>query len=173
LSSGSEYQAAVLYHHNAARANHNAAPLTWNADCEANALIAAQRCTFEHYIPDGANQGQNLFTVSGSAFNVTAGITESWYKSEFPPMVPYFGASDIPDDVFHSVGHLTQMLWKSTTGVGCVSIDCGNKMIVNGQTSTLNKYTVCNYAPPGNVGGRYAQNVGSPISSTNLGSWTD
>jgi uncharacterized protein YkwD len=173
LSSGAEYQAAVLYHHNVARANHGADPLVWDASCEANAKIAAQRCVFEHYIPEGAGQGQNLFTVSGDSFNVTAGITESWYKGEFAPMEPYWGSSDIPEEVFHSVGHLTQMVWKETTKVGCFSYDCGSAMKVGGAQSDLNKYTVCNYASPGNVGGGYAKNVGSPISTSNLGSWSN
>ncbi|KAF1938842.1 PR-1-like protein [Clathrospora elynae] len=173
LSSGADYQAAVLFHHNAARANHNAEPLTWDADCEANARIAAKKCTFEHFIPQGAGEGQNLFTVSGNAFNVTAGITESWYKGELEPMMPYFGQKDIPDEVFHRVGHLTQLVWKSTTRVGCVSLDCGGAMVVNDKSSTMNKYTVCNYSPAGNVGGEYAENVVAPISSTNLGSWTN
>jgi hypothetical protein len=173
LSSGPEYQAAILYHHNAARANHNAAPLTWDNNCAATALQAANRCTFEHYIPTGVRQGQNLFTVSGDAFNVTAGITESWYKGELGPMRPYFGQANIPDEVFHDVGHLTQMVWKGTTSVGCVSIDCGSRMLVGGKPSTMNKFTVCNYAPAGNVGGGYAANVAYPNSLTALGSWSD
>jgi hypothetical protein len=172
LSSGPEYEAAVLYHHNAARANHGAQPLTWSKTCEDNALIAAKKCTFAHFIPEGAGQGQNLFTVSGDAFNVTAGITDSWYKGELPPMMPYFGKKDIPEDVFHSVGHLTQLVWKATTSVGCVSVDCGSDMIVGGSTSPMNKYTVCNYAPAGNMGGEYSKNVAAPISSK-LGGWAD
>jgi hypothetical protein len=173
LASGTDYQNAILYHHNAARANHGAGPLTWNTACENNARIAAQTCNFAHYIPEGANQGQNLFTVSGTVFNVTAGITESWYKSEFPAMQPYFGQPSLPDAVFHNVGHLTQVLWKGTTGVGCVSLDCGANMKINGAASTLNKFTVCNYAPAGNIATLYAANVGFPLSTTNLGSWTD
>jgi len=173
LSSGPEYVAAMLYHHNAARANHAAEPLTWDDACEANARIAAQKCNFGHFIPEGAGQGQNLFTVSGDAFNATAGITESWYKGELEPMLPYFGDKDVPDDVFHEVGHLTQVVWKGTTKVGCVSIDCGDKMIVGGAASSMNKYTVCNYAPAGNVFGGYRENVVRPISLTNLGGWAD
>jgi hypothetical protein len=173
LSSGVDYQNAILYHHNAARANHNAAPLVWNASCAANAQLAANMCNFAHYIPPNVANGQNLFTVSGSAFNVTAGITESWYKSEFPPMQPYFGQASLPDSVFHQVGHLTQVVWQGTTSVGCVSLDCGTRMKVNGQTSTLNKFTVCNYYPPGNIANRYDTGVLPPISTTNLGSWSD
>ncbi|EDU46620.1 SCP-like extracellular protein [Pyrenophora tritici-repentis] len=173
LSAGPDYQAAVLFHHNAARANHNAAPLSWDSSCESNARIAASRCEFKHYIPSGAGQGQNLFVVSGNAFNVTAGISESWYRGELNPMMPWFGKNDLPHDVFEEVGHLTQMVWKGTTKVGCVSLDCGNAMTVNGQKSTMNKFTVCNYAPAGNVGGQYAANVVAPISSTNLIGWAD
>lgn len=175
LSVGSEYQQAILYHHNTARANHGADPLVWDDAVAKTAAKAANTCKFEHYIPAGAGQGQNLFTVSGSAFNVTAGITESWYKGELPAMQPYFGQKDIPDDIFHNVGHLTQMVWKGTTKVGCVSIDCGSRMVVGGTTSTLNKYTVCNYAPAGNVAGQYAFNVGSPngMGAAALGSWSD
>lgn len=173
LSSGVDYQNAVLYHHNAARANHRAAPLVWNTTCEQNARIAAQTCNFAHYIPPGVRNGQNLFTVSGSAFNVTAGITESWYKGELPFMTGSFGLASLSDDVFHQVGHFTQVVWQDTTSVGCVSIDCGANMKVGGAPSSLNKFTVCNYAPPGNIGGQYGLKVQPPISTTNLGSWSD
>ncbi|KAF2182829.1 PR-1-like protein [Zopfia rhizophila CBS 207.26] len=178
LSSGPDYQAMVLYHHNAARANHDASPLTWDTACEQNAKKAAETCIFKHDIPEGAGQGQNLFTLSGDSFNVSAGITESWYKGEFEPMQPYWGKDDIPDSVFHSVGHLTQMLWKDTTKVGCFSADCSGKMFVpdesgNLKSSEMDKYTVCNYAAAGNVAGGYAKNVAAPISTTNLGSWSD
>ncbi|KAF1348276.1 PR-1-like protein [Lizonia empirigonia] len=175
LSVGAEYQAAILYHHNAARANHGAGPLVWNDTVAQTASLAANTCNFAHYLPQGAGQGQNLFTVSGNYFNVTAGITESWYKGEFQAMLPYFGQASLSDSVFHNVGHLTQVLWKGTTSVGCVSLDCGANMIVGGAPSTLNKYTVCNYYPAGNVGGQYAINVGLPISTSPaaLGSWSD
>jgi hypothetical protein len=172
LSAGPDYQAAVLFHHNAARANHDAAPLTWDLNCEANARIAASKCTFEHFIPKGAGQGQNLFVVSGDAFNVTAGISESWYRGELSPMTPWFGKSNLPHEVFEKVGHLTQMVWKGTSKVGCVSLDCG-AMTVNGKGSAMNKFTVCNYAPAGNWGGQYAANVAPPVSSDNLIGWAD
>merc|ERR1739838_176707 len=161
LSSGPDYQASVLYHHNVARANHNAQPLTWDAKSEANARIAAQKCTFEHYIPQGANQGQNIW-ASMNSFNVTGGITENWYNGELPLMMPYFGQADVPSQNFHAVAHLTQMVWKGTTGVGCASVDCAGKMKVGGQLSRMDKFTVCNYAPAGNIYGRFAQNVESP-----------
>jgi uncharacterized protein YkwD len=164
LTDGADYRAAVIYHHNAIRANHGAAPLTWDSDCEANARIAASRCNFKHFIPRGAGEGQNLFTKTGPEFNVTGGITESWYYGELPA---------IPHDVFEKVGHLTQLVWKATTKVGCVSIDCGAAMTVNDVASTMNKYTVCNYAPQGNVGGEFSKNVVPPKASAKAISWMD
>ena len=116
--------------------------------------------------------GQNLFAVSGDAFNVTAAITESWYKNELPPMNPYFGSANIPSDVFHNVGHLTQLLWKGTTSVGCVSKQCDNMQNSDGTPTTMKMYTVCNYWPPGNYPDQYAANIDSP-NSQNFGSWSD
>jgi hypothetical protein len=172
LSSGPDYTAAVLYHHNAARANHGAGMMNWCSDCETAARTTAELCIFEHSIPAGVNQGQNLFTVSGDSFNVTAGITESWYKAELPFMNGYFGMANIPDDVFHKVGHFTQVVWIDSTSVGCVSQDCTGRMIVNGASSNLDKFTVCNYDPAGNVNDGYGLNVLPPISN-NLGRWDD
>jgi uncharacterized protein YkwD len=172
LSAGADYQAAIIHHHNKIRANHDAAPLTWDSDCEANARIAAKRCNFKHFIPQGAGEGQNLYTTSGPAFNVTGGITQSWYNGELAAMQSWFGKPSIPHDVFEKVGHLTQLVWKSTTKVGCVTIDCGGAMTVNDVPSSLNKYTVCNYAPAGNYAGEYAKNV-APSTSAKAFGWMD
>ncbi|KAF2463619.1 PR-1-like protein [Lindgomyces ingoldianus] len=177
FTSGPDYQAMVLFHHNAARANHGAGPLVWDDDVAATANLAAINCTFEHYIPEGSGQGQNIFAMSGDSFNVSAAITESWYKGEFAAMQGHYGQTSLPMDVFETVGHLTQMVWKETTKVGCVSQNCAGKMRLgkesNYASTTMDKFTVCNYASPGNVDGQYASNVGSPISTSNLGSWLD
>ena len=113
----------------------------------------------------------DLFTVSGDAYNATAGVTESWYKAE-ADIYGAFGAA--PNmDTFHEWGHLTQVLWKKTTHVGCVTIDCGSKMTIDGAASELGLYTVCNYSPPGNYEGEYAENVAAPIASYKGYSWLD
>lgn len=159
----------MLWHHNRARANHGATPLVWNTTCEDAARTAAAVCDFQHHVVNG--QGQNLFTVSGDMFNVTGGITDSWYKGE-ADVYTAWGAN--PDDsTFHQWGHMTQVVWKGTTSVGCVSIDCGSAMTINGRASELNKYTVCNYSPPGNYGGQYAQNVAAPIGDYHKFLWSD
>jgi hypothetical protein len=169
LSSGVDYKDATLWHHNRARANHGASNLEWSSECESAAATAAAYCDFTHHVVDG--QGQNLFTVSGDAYNATAGITESWYKAE----ADIYGAFDAAPNMetFHEWGHLTQVLWKKTTHVGCVTIDCGSKMTIDGAPSELNLYTVCNYSPPGNYENEYAENVAGPIKSYSGYSWAD
>ncbi|KAH6642771.1 CAP domain-containing protein [Boeremia exigua] len=174
VNSGLAYRNSILFHHNQARANHGSQPLVWNETVAATAKITADTCIFEHSVPDNVRQGQNLYTVSGDYFNVTAAITESWYKGEFPFMRNYYGATDIPSNVFGQVGHLTQVVWNGTTSVGCYSLDCGNRMVVFGERqSSMNKYTVCNYWPAGNVRTQYALNVGRPRSNTDLGNYAD
>jgi hypothetical protein len=45
--------------------------------------------------------------------------------------------------------HFTQMVWKSTTQVGCAyKVDCQK-----------GAFFVCNYVPPGNFDGQFAANV--------------
>lgn len=52
------------------------------------------------------------------------------------------------------IGHFTQVVWKSTRGVGCAQA-------YSHRTHRL--YTVCNYSPPGNYIKRYKDNVPLPI----------
>ncbi len=154
----------MLYHHNAARANHNAAPLQWDASCEANARIAGQKClpqSSPHYIPEGANQGQNEFATSGSSPNATAGVTEAWYKGELPNMTGYWGQKTCPISDPEKL-HFTAVVWKSTTHVGCASVTCDGWI-----------RTFCNYYPAGNVEGSFDVNVEPPKAGANLGSWSD
>lgn len=47
-----------------------------------------------------------------------------------------------------ATGHWTQVVWKSTTAVGCGAARC-----------SFGSFVVCRYSPPGNVMGQFAQNV--------------
>ena len=100
------------------------------------------------------------------------------YKNEFKIMTDngLWGVEDLGAmDIFHEIGHLTQMVWKETTKVGCASVDCSGRMKLNAADSTfteMDKYTVCNYASPGNGATKFVENVAIPKSSV-LGSWLD
>lgn len=162
FKSGPDYQNAILWHHNRARANHGASNLEWSDECAAGAQKNAETCKFDHVIVvDG--QGQNLFANGGDATNITAGITESFYKAEVP-LYPGYGTE--PDmSIFSKWGHYTQMVWKETTHVGCYTINCPNM--------DTNLYTVCNYSPPGNMRGSYAKNVEAPTGDFQSYNWHD
>lgn len=49
-----------------------------------------------------------------------------------------------------STGHFTQVVWKSTTKLGCAYQYCD---------SMWSNYVVCEYDPAGNYDGEYAENV--------------
>ena len=80
---------------------------------------------------------------------------------------------------FEKWGHYSQIVWKSTTSVGCATQYCPNGLANTG-SGVSPYFTVCNYSPPGmpnsltqvhvddrltsitgNFGGQYA-NVGAP-----------
>ena len=50
-------------------------------------------------------------------------------------------------------GHFTQLVWQSTTQLGC-------GIGINDQSNSV--YGVCNYVPPGNVDGEFEDNVSAP-----------
>ena len=53
-------------------------------------------------------------------------------------------------------GHFTQVVWKSSTELGCgISVDSNNRIV-----------GVCNYNPPGNYMGQFDSNV-LPASNSN------
>ena len=89
--------------------------------------------------------GQNLAYYSGGTLTAqhTAGM---WYSEiqKYNFNRPGFSSE---------TGHFTQMVWASTTEIGI-------GRAVKGQTT----FVVANYLPPGNVQGRFEQNVKQPSS---------
>jgi len=177
LRPGPEYREAILFHHNVIRARHDAKPLVWDVGLEERAKWNADQCNFTHVFPNdnAAGDGQNIFAVSGRVFNVTAAVQGNWYAGEFKIMTDNgLWGREVPtgDDIYHKVGHLTQIVWKKTSKVGCYSVDCRGRMKVDNTDFALDKYTVCNYAESGNFAGQFVANVGVP-KSYNLGNWFD
>ncbi|KAM5474934.1 hypothetical protein McanCB56680_001390 [Microsporum canis] len=148
-----------MYHHNVHRSNHSASDLTWDSTLENYARQLAESCSYGHNTEiGGGGYGQNIGYQSGFN-NVGALITNSMYNEEFMYFEGNYGMNN-PSN-FHAWGHLTQIIWKATTHVGCFTANCPN---LGGQASARNAlYTVCNYSPAGNVVGRYADNVHPPL----------
>ncbi|KAL1969334.1 hypothetical protein VTN77DRAFT_9526 [Rasamsonia byssochlamydoides] len=160
-SAANSYQATILYNHNIHRANHSAAALTWSSDLEASALQLANGCVYEHNTDiNGGGYGQNI-GYGIPADNIGAMITNLMYNDEFGYFEGLYGQANPDMSNFDHWGHFSQIVWKGTTQVGCATVVCNS--LGNVDSSEPLPFTVCNYSPPGNYAGEYAENVGEPL----------
>ncbi len=149
------FQQAILTRHNYYRAKHGAPALTLDnqlnsgAQQWANRLASTQK--FEHSGTKG--QGENLYVygTSGKLPTITEEANKAvddWYNEikKYNFNNPGFSGA---------TGHFTQVVWKSTTRLGC-GIASGRFQGFNG------RYVVCRYTPPGNYLGQFPQNVLRP-----------
>ena len=155
---------SVVAKHNEYRAEHGACPLIYDNDIAAYSVgssgfkrTCSQR-SLSHNNPPQYSKGrlgENLASVGGNAdlhnWDPANGVI-SWYCSE-EGCWNYNTASESG-----TTGHMTQVVWKNTTKVGC-----GLCHVEGG--GFLNVYLICNYERPGNFGsmgkgGGYDKNVG-------------
>jgi len=134
----SEAIAEFLGPQNEARKAVGAPPLIWNSTVAAYAYnyvrVRRNDCLLQH--SEGSPYGENIFWGSGPYWTplqaVNAWIAEGkWYIHD----------SNIctgPDCT-----HYTQIVWATTTSVGCSLIKCKNR----------DTWVICSYDPPGNYVG--------------------
>ncbi|KAK2624079.1 hypothetical protein QTJ16_006713 [Diplocarpon rosae] len=159
-----DYKSIVLWHHNQHRLNHSTLALLWDDTLAKYAEASAKKCVFAHDMTQGeGGYGQNI-AASGTTdelkpdtFYVADSITNQWYNGEVANM-PY-GQDSPPTQGVPEFMHLSQIVWKDTTLVGCYSAECGAGTIFSYHSS----YTVCNYKVPGNVLGSFIEQVPRPI----------
>ena len=140
----------MLKAHNRWRASAGVPPLTYSPELAASAQVWADnlkqnnQCHMQHSKPDN-KYGENLFWAS--AIQWTDGKRE--LQKVKPKKVVDDWASE-RNDYDHArnrcaagkmCGHYTQVVWRTTTTVGCAVAVCGN---------TLEQIWVCQYQPPGN-----------------------
>lgn len=162
-----------VYHHNVHRVNHSAPALSWSDSLASYAAEAASRCVFEHDLkPGGGGYGQNLAmygstdTVAseGGGKSLADAITGMWYNGE-AWQYPGYGAPTPDMSQFSKWGHFSQVIWAGTKEVGCHVQFCkAGTMFAN----MAAWYTVCNYAPAGNVGSQYGKNVLPPLGKATV-----
>ena len=113
--------------------------MTWDSDLEFLATKWAENCEFGHdsgsarKVPQSFSSGQNGF-AGGRLGNMTA-VVNAWHSE----VKDYTYGSD--GNVFHKVGHYTQVVWAKSYKVGCGGAICGGT-----------GHFYCNYGPPGNYG---------------------
>lgn len=134
---------AFLDAHNRYRAKHCAPPLTWSPKLAEVAQAWASElqrkgCAFEH--SRQRTYGENLAGGTAGVLDPKATVA-MWYDE----IAKYnFAKGGFAMDT----GHFTQVVWTTTTQLGCGWITCKSMDII-----------VCNYDPPGNWEGQYKQHV--------------
>jgi len=138
----------MLAAHNRERAAAGVPPLTWNASLAASAAaygpaLAALPSLAHSPDEQRRGQGENLWMGTRDAFTLEA-MVGSWAGEK-----RWFRPGTFPDvstdGDWHTVGHYTQMIWRTTTELGCALH----------QTQRWD-YLICRYAPAGNV-------IGAPV----------
>ena len=132
--------------HNAVRAAAGTQPLAWDARLAAGAQAYAQQLaatgTFQHSDRRARRGiGENLWMGTSGAFSPEQMVgnwssEKQWFRAGIFPNVSRTGN-------WEQVGHYSQIIWRTTTHVGC-GIGRGRGRDV----------LVCRYSPAGNVDGR-------------------
>ncbi|CZT14861.1 uncharacterized protein RCC_00796 [Ramularia collo-cygni] len=155
------YNETVVFHHNLHRANHSSVNITWDEDLASTAQKIADICNFEHNMTvDGGNYGQNL-AVGMPAENISYVISDLFYNLEAPLFADNYNMAQPPIEDSFAWGHFTQLVWNSTTRVGCATQHCTSG--VENAIGISPHLTVCNYKSAGNVQSQYASNIGEPL----------
>ena len=136
----------VIAVHNDARRAYRVGPIAWNDALAADAKVYAERLartrTFAHDTQVGRRprQGENLWMGTRGAYRyeVMLGHLVDERRDFRPGRFPNISRTGTWSDV----GHYTQIVWPTTTHVGCATA-----------SNRSDDYLVCRYLPAGNVVG--------------------
>ena len=141
-------RATVLSAHNQARRQFGVAPVTWSDELAAGAMAHAQYMArtgiYGHDQTPGRRKqaGENLWRGQRGVFSYDIMVRGMIDEARlFRP--GHFPNNSITGD-WHAVAHYTQIVWPTTTEVGCAVA-----------SSASTDYFVCRYAPTGNKDGFY------------------
>jgi uncharacterized protein YkwD len=147
----------VLNAHNAARRQFGVGPVTWNEELAAGAMAHAQYMVatgiYGHDQTPGRRKkaGENLWRGSRGVFSydVMVGVMVEEARFFRPGAFP----NNAVNGDWHAVAHYTQIVWPTTTEVGCAVA-----------SSATTDYFVCRYAPTGNNDGFYLASGRDPLA---------
>jgi Cysteine-rich secretory protein family len=136
--------AAILQQHNVYRSALHLPLLSWSPELASDAQAWAQNLARtdkgQHDLSIRGREGENLWWGTAGAFGF--GEMVGFWGNEKKDFV-YGTYPDCKSSNSAVVGHYTQVIWRSTTSVGCA-------LVGNGK----NDYLVCRYSPPGNEMGQ-------------------
>lgn len=143
----------MLYAHNRVRAALGLPSLSWSpplaryAQEWADYLAVHNRCRMQHRSHAGMDReqyGENLYWASPLRWSdgrvEPQQITATQVSDDWASEAPFYNYGRNSCRRGEQCGHYTQMVWRSTTQVGCAASLCGD----------LAQLWVCNYNPPGN-----------------------
>lgn len=140
-SSLSSFQQNILDAHNVDRAKHGSGALTWDSTLQSYAQDYADKYDCSGVLThSGGPYGENL----ACGYSDGPSAVQAWYDEG---KTYNYGSSSTYD-------HFTQVVWKSTTKLGCAYKDC--------RSNNWGLYIICSYDPAGNVIGQSAANVLPP-----------
>ena len=137
---------AMLAGHNGERARYGLAALTWDAAlasaAESYARQMAASGVLRHDTTPGRRKtmGENLFRGTKGAYRYDAMV--GFWLAERRYFRPGIFPNVTTSGNWADVGHYTQMIWPTTTRVGC-----------GVASNARHDYLVCRYSPPGNKDG--------------------
>lgn len=136
-----EDQQEALATHNALRKLHHAPAMQWDDNLAQYAAQHASRCRFKH---SHGKYGENL----AAGYPTPATAIQAWYEEHNDYSYQHPGFSS-------ATGHFTQIVWKSSTKLGCAIAAC------DGKNGTPGDFLVCEYSPAGNIlnAGYFKKNV--------------
>lgn len=152
------FRAIVLQAHDRERREVGSQPLEWDdalaVDAASWADHLARTRTFEHCSDAGCptgEQGENLWMGTRGAYRLEH-MLKGW--SEEKTLLARMSSWE---DDYHAVGHYTQMVWHSTTRVGCAI-----------GSNRSDEFLVCRYMEAGNVMGESPYVPGRAASGTTV-----
>lgn len=144
-SFAAQFPARILAAHNLTRAQAGLAPLTWDPALGYSAAAYAQRLAFTNSFQHSDRRarrgvGENLWMGTRGAYHPEYMVGQwaserRWFSPGYFPNVSSRG--------WAAVAHYTQIIWPTTTRVGCA-------LASNARAD----YLVCHYSPAGNIDGR-------------------
>jgi len=148
---------AFLAAHNAIRAEYKVPDLIWSRSLADKAVFWADKCLFKHSdgVLSSTPYGENVAAATGD-FSITDAFATfisdkgKWFAVE-KTLFHLRHLIDKYDPSHPSYLRFTQVVWKSTTEVGCAVSQCNS--LFNQNVGPAMMY-VCLYNPAGNVVGQ-------------------
>lgn len=144
--------------HNDARRRFGVIPVRWNNALALEAMKHAQYMAatgiYGHDRTPGRRKkmGENLWRGPRGVFSYETMIRVMVEEEQY--FVPGIFPANSRTGRFESVAHYTQIVWPTTTEIGCAVA-----------SSAATDYLVCRYAPTGNKDGVHLASGGDPLAS--------